>query len=98
MARYKAIAKDKRSKKLTIVDLNDDVLLEICDQIDASRRQYNHRPKTLKNLTLTCRRFRAVAQPLVLSRLAVLGSWKVHADAAKDLLKNKAICEHARYI
>ncbi|PVH96064.1 hypothetical protein DM02DRAFT_617457 [Periconia macrospinosa] len=62
---------------LTLSDLNNDVLLEICDHLDEGERCHHMRnrrksiPTPLKNLSSVNRRFRALLRPRLMRSIAV---------------------------
>jgi hypothetical protein len=83
---------------LTLSDLNDDVLRDICDHLVVFTKVLNggivrDRTQTgVKNLSLVNRRFRALLRPILLKSIALIKPPPIHDTTKKKKVHTTLTC------
>jgi len=84
---------------VTLADLNEDILVLICDAIDDGDRLYDSqfaRP-SLKALSATCRSLRAAAAPALFETLAIW-NWDSLVETARAMMQCELARRHTRCV
>jgi hypothetical protein len=86
----------------SILMLNDDVLIEIIAVLEesfsywADQRNYKRSLPDLKDFSMTCKRIRSLAAPIIFRKLKIAAYWESAATGLRVIQNCPVMLEHAR--